>query len=126
MKITSGEKIALLAAFVTFASLFYLVNGTVQGVVPATGKAMRETAFAGMDDLVVVAGSQGNQDEGYQWRRDDFDPTNEHLVTLPVRYPYVSGQNTSAVIHHGWSPMMKAAPCKAAAWFDNPPQDVMW
>lgn len=123
---TDGEKLALTTAALTFAALFYFTYHTVKGVVPAATHTVRDSAFAGLDALTMVVGEQGSQGEGYEWRRHDFDPTNERCVYLPVRYPHVSGQNLSAVMHHGWSSMMKAAPAKAAAWFDNPPQDVMW
>jgi hypothetical protein len=47
------------------------------------------------------------------------------LITLPHRYPNRSGNNITALIHHGMSPLSKRAPSDSK-WIECPPSNVMW
>jgi hypothetical protein len=52
----------------------------------------------------------------------DPEPTAQKLITLPIRYPFVSGGNISTVMHHGWSVFQKGSPDNP--WRTNPPSEV--
>jgi hypothetical protein len=47
------------------------------------------------------------------------------VVTLPHRYPQVSGGNITALIHHGWSPL-RMSKGMDSRWITRPPAEVMW
>jgi hypothetical protein len=47
------------------------------------------------------------------------------VVNMPHRYPNVTGQNITALIHHGMEPLRKRAP-RDSKWIECPPAEVMW
>lgn len=47
------------------------------------------------------------------------------LVNTPHRYPNTTGDNISALIHHGMDPLRKRAP-RDSRWIECPPAEVMY
>jgi hypothetical protein len=51
--------------------------------------------------------------------------TNVPLVNTPHRYPNTTGDNISALIHHGMDPLRMRAP-RDSRWIECPPAEVMY
>lgn len=47
------------------------------------------------------------------------------VINMPHRYPSVSGQNITALIHYGMEPLRKRAPSDSK-WIECPPAEVMY
>lgn len=54
----------------------------------------------------------------------DPEPTAQPLVTMPHRYPLVTGSNISAIIHRGFDALKFSAPDpEDRAWIQYPPSE---
>lgn len=127
MSMSDGQKIvfAVGAFTILMAGYYVAIRSGYQSTSPRF-EDERPDPFQGLNAQVLMTLHSGsNQCEGHEWRRHDFDPTNESLITLPVRYPARSGNNLSAIIHHGWSSVMRPAP-DDGDWIERPPSEVMW
>lgn len=117
----------LLAIVIVVSVLVFIwayIGGGGQRTAPKFADAAPDEIYAGLNKLVGIAGDLvGDQSTGHEWRQPDYDARKN--VTLPHRYPTVSGQNISTVIHHGFDSMMRPAPTDAD-WMVYPPTGVEW
>ena len=127
MGMSDGQKIVFAVGAFTIATAAYFV--AVQSGHEAKSpkfEGERSDPFQGLNSQILLTMHSGsNQCEGHEWRRHDFDPTNESCVFLPVRYPKLSGSTVSSVVHHGWSALNKPA-ASDGDWVERPPAEVDW
>jgi hypothetical protein len=124
---TSNDKAVCLSGLAIAALLFFIAasRSNAHPPIPENDTAY-ERPFAGLNSFALVAGGETDNMPGYEWRWpfNEMSRYNTNLTALPCRYPRVSGQNLTAIIHKGWDPMMLPAK-RDAAWTERPPAEVM-
>lgn len=80
-----------------------------------------EDVFEGINHILMVPGDLGDMSTNHEWKQPDYDTLQN--VKMAVRYPARSGNNISAIIHKGWSPMMRPA-AKDGDWIEKPPTNA--
>ena len=117
------------AAFVigAIAALYYAMQNDDENGAHYVPEVQTEAQFAGLSagGKVSVQTDTGPLDLNpaiHFWAPGfGFGLTDQQIqpVSLPHRYPAVSGANITAVMHHGWSALSEPT-CNE--WFRNPPE----
>jgi hypothetical protein len=105
--------------------MFFYSGGQPQ---PLFKGAPNDTFFNGINDLSMVPETLLDESiypHPYQEHHyhEYVAPVEHGHVFTPHRYPAVSGGNMSAIMHHGWSAVMKPGKSNPA-WIECPPSEL--
>ncbi len=118
----TSERIVWAVGAFTIAVAFYLVfKGSGGDTAQPEFEPPREGGlFEGMASHVGLTMHSGEiQTFGHEWYSHDGSRF------LPCRYPRLSGQGITAVIHRGWSALSKPAVADND-WLQRPPGEVQF
>lgn len=78
-------------------------------------------------DIEIAASARLSEPAIGMGRFEYVTPANAQgpVVTLPHRYPTLTGCNITTLINHGFEPLRKSAPSDSR-WIEQPPGDVMF